>query len=449
MNPKSTLSILGGGPAGLAVGYYAQKQQQDFQIFEAEKNVGGHCVTFEHHDFKYDSGAHRFHDKDPEITREVKQLLGKQLLKVQAPSQVFHNKQLIDFPLSPVDLLKKIGAPAFIKAGLQVLQKRMTLNKKPPSNFQDFAVNTYGQDIADRFLINYSKKLWGAPCSELSPVIAGNRMKGLNLKTVILESIWGQRAKTHHLEGAFFYYPKNGFGEITSALEKSCGSKNISTESRITRVIWDKNRITNIEINKDTLIPTEQVVNTLPVSLLLNLMDPKPPSHILKAAEKLRFRDMILIFIALDMPAITNNATLYFPDADCIFTRAYEPRNRSRYMSPPGKTSLVLEIPCQRDSQLWQSSASELVQKAVDQLVQYDFIQKKDILHSQVKRMYNTYPILLKNHEKEVKIILDYLSIFENLDSSGRNGLFTYTHLHDMMRFGKTIIEKHHPSASL
>ena len=31
--------------------------------------VGGNCRTFTCGDFKFDSGAHRFHDKDPDITR--------------------------------------------------------------------------------------------------------------------------------------------------------------------------------------------------------------------------------------------------------------------------------------------------------------------------------------------------------------------------------------------
>jgi len=37
--------------------------------------LGGNAVTIDIETF-FDSGAHRFHDKDPEITQEIKTLLG-------------------------------------------------------------------------------------------------------------------------------------------------------------------------------------------------------------------------------------------------------------------------------------------------------------------------------------------------------------------------------------
>ena len=90
----TNLHILGGGPAGLTTGYYAKKHSLNFTIFEAGEHVGGNCRTLkikgvdckystsQIEDFRFDTGAHRFHDKDPQVTEEVSTLLGQDLLRV-------------------------------------------------------------------------------------------------------------------------------------------------------------------------------------------------------------------------------------------------------------------------------------------------------------------------------------------------------------------------------
>ena len=69
------LAILGGGIAGLSVGYYAKKNGIPFTIYEEKARIGGNAITFKHSDFFFDSGAHRIHDKDPKVTKEIYDLL--------------------------------------------------------------------------------------------------------------------------------------------------------------------------------------------------------------------------------------------------------------------------------------------------------------------------------------------------------------------------------------
>ena len=71
------IHIVGGGPAGLSVGYYANKLDIDVSVFEASSSIGGNCKTLIDGEFRYDTGAHRLHDKNKSITKEIKTLLGK------------------------------------------------------------------------------------------------------------------------------------------------------------------------------------------------------------------------------------------------------------------------------------------------------------------------------------------------------------------------------------
>lgn len=183
MHPNSIhLDILGGGIAGLAVGYFAKKQHLPFTIYEASETIGGNAITFRHEDFLFDSGAHRLHDKDASATMEVQQLLGTALKRINAPSQIHDRGKWIDFPLSPWNLLKRLGPLVFTMAGLEVIGTKIG-RPVPGNSFESFALNTYGRTISERFLLNYSAKLWGRPCRELSPRISGKRLEGLNLKT--------------------------------------------------------------------------------------------------------------------------------------------------------------------------------------------------------------------------------------------------------------------------
>ena len=100
-----TLHILGGGPAGLSTAYFAKEKNIPFHLYESENKVGGNCKTLSFDDCKYDTGAHRFHSKNSIALETVKSLIGKDLAVVNAPSKIFLNSKMINFPLDPKSFL--------------------------------------------------------------------------------------------------------------------------------------------------------------------------------------------------------------------------------------------------------------------------------------------------------------------------------------------------------
>jgi protoporphyrinogen oxidase len=157
----------------------------------------------------------------------------------------------------------------------------------------------------------------------------------------------------------------------------------------------------------------------------------------------LRFRNIVLVAIYLEQNSVTRAATIYFPDDDFHFSRVYEPKNRYAQMAPPGKTSLVAEIPCQPEDEAWSKlSDQELIAGVTSKLIAIGWIKPGTVIGSGVFRVENAYPILETGFEQKVQRINEYLANFSNLSLSGRNGRFIYSWIHDMMRFGKTIIAK-------
>ena len=432
------IAILGGGPAGLAAGYYAKKHGFSFMILEAEARAGGLCVTTERNGFLFDSGAHRFHDQFPEITEEVRSLLGPGFRRISVPSKIYDRGQFINFPLTPVNLLGRIGRRTFLRAVQEIGSARLRRQQAQPT-FLHFAIRTYGRSLAGRFLLNYTEKLWGVSCERLSPRAAGGRLQGLNLKAFLAEAVSLRKRRSPHLEGSF-YYPERGIGEITRRLTESCGEENIRTKARITRIYHDDDRIREVEVNGEERVEADEVISTLPLDYLLNILEPRPPSEITEAAGKLRYRSLILAAFFLNKESVTPYATVYFPQSDIPQTRIYEPRNRSRDMSPAGKTSLVAELPCWENDILWSLEEGRLIEMMKSQLVRIGWIRERDILEAMIIKLPYCYPVPELDHEEHIQRVRDYLRRYGNLKLAGRNATFRYEWIHNMMDSGRKII---------
>ena len=135
------------------------------------------------------------------------------------------------------------------------------------------------------------------------------------------------------------------------------------------------------------------------------------------------------------------NGSMYFPSKKYPFTRIYEPKNRSEFMSPVDKTSLIVEIPCQKEDDFWKCDDKKNIDRISSMLIDIGFFKFKDIIDAKVDRITHAYPVLEKKYKQKTFLITDYLSQFKNLKMTGRNGLFSYTHIHDHMINGRKIVD--------
>jgi protoporphyrinogen oxidase len=428
------LTILGGGPAGLAAGHFARKAGLPFILFEAADRTGGNAVTFQEGPFRFDSGAHRFHARDQAMTEEVQHLIGPDLLECDIPSVIFDDGRWVGFPLRPVNLFGAIGPLAFARATASLLRARL-FTTSVDDDFEAVACHTYGKDIATRYLLGYSEKLWGLPCRQLSPAVAGARLRGLSLSTFLLEAFRQPARATSHLDGRF-YYPRLGFGMIAERLAESCGFDRLRTQSRVSRILHDGSRITAVEINRSETVSVDEVCCTLPLPLTATLLSPSLPDSVLDDAHGLRFRNIMLVALILKRPSATKYGSVYFPAADSPVTRVYEPKNRSADMAPPDRTMLVAEVPCDSADSIWRASDDELIGRVKSALAPCGWFSSRDVTGAVVKRMAGAYPVLETGTEQRVRRLLTSLERFANLHVVGRNGLFTYAHTHTMLRFG-------------
>jgi protoporphyrinogen oxidase len=202
-----------------------------------------------------------------------------------------------------------------------------------------------------------------------------------------------------------------------------------SLDDRITAVEYE-------EAGRRQRIATPAVVNTLPITVVVRMMDPPPPEPVLAAARQLRFRHVALAVLCLDQPSISDAACLYFPDPTLPFSRAHEPRNRSPVMSPPGKTSLVVEFPCFEEDPVWTRDDTTLTGEVVQTLDRMGLIRRAKVGGATVTRLRNAYPVYSRHYPALAGAVLGHLGRFENLQTLGRGGGFFYGHVHDFISLG-------------
>ena len=436
MKNKPKIDILGGGPAGLSVAYFARKKGYDICIHEGSSAIGGNCRTIKMGEYRFDTGAHRFHDKIPSITEEVKKLMGDDLKKINIPSKIYFDGRMIDFPLSFLSVMKNLKLSEILKIVVENLFNVFKANVEH-KNFEELAYAKYGPTLSNLFLINYTEKLWGARANQLQTTISGNRLKNLNILSMIIEMI-NKNRKVKHLEGSF-YYPKYGYGSIFDSIAEIDGV-NIDLNSKVKKIYHENKKIKEIELENGKILEVKYIVNTLPINSIIHMLDPLPSKDLIEIADDLKFRNLKICLMELDFPKLSNNASIYFPDDHIPITRIYEPKNRSPQMAPRDKTSLAIEVPYSQGDEISVLTDDEVIDKVKRTLTKEKLFKDSDVLDNRLIDIKNAYPILIVDNERNIVELVSFLQSFNNQKLIGRNVEFDYLHTHKIMERAKHLI---------
>ncbi len=432
------LTILGGGPAGLGVAFYAHRAGLPFVLLEASPELGGMCRTLRCGEHLYDRGAHRLHDRDPEITRDLVALMGDDLVRVEAPSAIWDRGRYIAFPPTPLNVVFAYGPREAARICLDLLRSTLRRNHLEVT-FEDFAVRRFGETLARRILLNYSAKLWGLPTDQLSPDVATRRLQGMTLRSLLYELVF-PGAKTEHVDGSFLY-PRKGYGQIAEALVRTLPPASIRTDCEVSGFECDEGVLKRVHLaGGKSLDVGDRVVSTLPMPFLVKLLGDSVPEPARAAASRLRFRHVRLLFLRIRAARMSGKASIYIPDPAFCVSRIYEPKNRSAEMAPEGETSFVVEAPCFEGDAIESLPAEEFTERVVGELVTLRLLHRRDVVEARHHFIPNAYPVYTAGYARDVRIVRDGLAAIVNLETIGRAGRFVYSHLHDQLRFGKDYV---------
>jgi protoporphyrinogen oxidase len=445
------IAILGAGPAGLAAAFELSKAKKSSILIEKNKEVGGLGRTFTFGNFKTDLGPHRFFSQNKYLYDLIADLLGKHWIKVDRLTRFYINGKFFLYPIEFKNALFNVGPYKAFRILFDYIIEKISgkFVKKDLTNFENYIVSNFGRTLAELNMLNYTEKIWGLPCSKISADWSAQRIKGLSLTAVIKKLLIKSKQGPKTLVDQF-YYPDEGtaliYDKLAERVKGAMGT--IKLNSHPLKIIHKGDKITELLVNADgdrQIVDSEYVISSIPITELINLFEPKPPVEVLEAAKKLKFRSHVSLFVTLDKPSVFPDQWLYFPDAEIPFGRIMEPKNFSKKLSPPDKTSLLIEFFCWKDDKIWNADKRELLGLALKWLEKHNFVKKEEILESYVHKEVYAYPVYDLDYKKYLDKVKEYLNQFKNLQLIGRAGSFRYNNQDHALEMGilaaRTIIE--------
>ena len=438
--------ILGGGLAGLTAGRALTQAGHRVRLLEGGLTVGGLARTVTRDGFRFDLGGHRFFTLDQQVERFVHDLLGDELVTVPRSSRIYLRGKWIAYPLRPINALFGLGArkSAEILLGYAVASISRRLRPAPPISLEDWVVANFGRPMFEYYFKDYSEKVWGIGCGEISAEWMAQRIQGLSLGGAIRRA-FGKRGAALPTLADRFLYPRLGSGRIAERLreeiERTCP---IATDTRVTHIHHDGRRIEGVGIRqgeREQSLSGAAFLSTIPLTQLIQALSPHAPANVRAAAAQLRYRDLVIVTVMLKRERATDQTWIYFPGKDIPFGRLHEPTNWSVAMAPPGHTLLVTERFCFRGDATWNASDDELIETTAQHLENLGFIRRHEVHDGMVVRIPSAYPLFEVGYQQRSQILCDYLERFENLQLAGRGGRFRYFNMDQAIASGLSAAE--------
>src|SRR5262245_28756967 len=166
------------------------------------------------------------------------------------------------------------------------------------------------------FFKNYSEKVWGTSCREISADWVEQRTKGLSIISALRKALVGSTGKFVSLVEEFLY-PKLGYSRISERMAEdiTLAGGQILLRHKVISVVHEDFKVRGI-IYEDPdgqrkNMDIDAIVSSIPLTLLARNLVPVPPDEIVAAAEKLKFRDLITVNVMLNREQVTNDTWLY------------------------------------------------------------------------------------------------------------------------------------------
>ena len=435
--------IIGAGPAGLSCGYELAKAGIEVEVYEASPFVGGMARSFDLWGQRVDIGPHRFFSKEKHINEFFTTLVKDDYTLVNRMTRIYYRNRFFHYPIKLFNVLRNLPPTTIFMILFEYVRIRI-FPYKDPKTFEEWVSNRFGRKLFEIFFKHYSEKLWGISTSKIDADWAAQRIKSLSLWEALISAIFGNKGDKHKTLLDQFAYPDNGTGTIYERAADyilNHGGK-VNLQTPVKGVIQDAglgNRdqgsgtrdrgsgVTGIELKDGTIVKADYVVSTMPLTLLLKgLKD--VPADVISAAEKLYFRNTLLVYLEVDSMDLFADNWIYVHSPEVKHGRITNFRNWSRELNRDKKTTILcMEFWAFDHDAIWTDNDENIAELAKKEIHLLKLVpQQTKILNAFVLRVPRCYPVYETGYQVNLKKVETYLDTVENLIPIGRYGAFKY-----------------------
>lgn len=413
------IGILGGGLTGLTLGSLLPEST----VLEKESTPGGLCRSLNEDGFTFDfGGSHIIFSKNTDALQFILSVLGENVLKNRRNTKVFYKGRFVKYPFENglSDLPLRDNYECLVEF-LKLRLKKACGEIPEPANLKDWILSRFGKGIADKYLLPYNEKIWRMRPEEMGLEWV-SRIPDPPLEDVVKSSLGIEtEGYVHQLK---FYYPlQGGIQCLTDSLARRCNSVE-NLEVRQVSKVSDGFEV----ISNGKSYHFETLISTIPLPELARALD-GTPKRILETAQHLKFNSLVTVMLGIGRPKVNDFSWVYFPRReDGLFYRASFPSNYSPNTSPDGASSVMAEITCFKDDEVWKRSDEELAESVKASLHRNGVIDKEDVLFSRVRRTEHAYVVYDLEYQRNVSKLREFMS-GQGIALCGRFGRFEYLNM--------------------
>jgi protoporphyrinogen oxidase len=422
-----SIVVIGAGPAGLACASTLADQGVAPTVLEASEHIGGMARSTTLWGHTVDLGPHRFFSSDPVVVSFWHRHVAGDHVMIARRTRILYEGRFYDYPLKVANALGNLGPTRAVRAVLSFLAARIR-RASATDDLEAWITDRFGRALFETFFKTYTEKLWGIPCTELDADWAAQRIQGLTLWGAIRSALIGNRGNELKTLVDEFAYPRSGnslfYERMRAQIERTGGT--VRTGAPVRRILTEGNRVIGVGLADGTEIAADHVVSSMPITLLLKGIT-SVPDEVTAAAQRLRFRNTILVYLLVQRNDLFPDQWLYVHDAEFAHGRITNFRNWSpELVANDDESVLCLEFWCFDGDDIWTADDGDLVARAKDELVGTGLVEADAVSDGAVIRIPRCYPVYDRGYLEPLEIVTRWLDGLEGLTPIGRYGAFKY-----------------------
>lgn len=148
--------VLGAGFAGCTIADLLKKRPgYEVMVIEGDKNPGGGCFTQTYGGHPYTFGPRIFYTPDQEVHDQLTKYLKLRHFYTKTVTYVEKDRQIYQYPILAKDI-ERMPDRAEIQSQMSDPNR-----EHPHTNFEEYWQSAVGLNLYNKFMLDYSKKMWG------------------------------------------------------------------------------------------------------------------------------------------------------------------------------------------------------------------------------------------------------------------------------------------------
>lgn len=424
--------ILGAGLTGISAAYHLEQNNfYDYKIFEKENEIGGLCRSVYQDGFTFDYTGHLLHINNPYFSNLIDNFVGKDNFNsIHRRSFIYSKDVYTHYPFQ----INLFGLPqTVINECVEGFKNRPQL-KTEPQTFYQWVLKNFGSGFGKHFFFTYQNKIFAYDIKKITSSWTGRFVPQTSLEQIIEGSKREPNLQNVGYNSQFFYPKKDGiiyWVKKIADLIKNPIYKNYCVKS-----INLKNKIVTFT-NGDTQT-YEKLITTIPLDILLNIIEDKSSTDLKNAAQKLVCNSVVNFNLGTKIENLSDKHWIYFPENQYPFYRIGFPHNFSKNVTPEGCSSLYGEFAYNKKTK---HQIEETLNYAISSTTKLFKISESDILTKKIIHIDRAYVIY--NFWREENLAKLHKTLNENdIFSIGRYGAWKYSSMQEAVLDGKETIEK-------